>query len=154
MRSRRRTLAVVVAGVALLAAACGGDDGDLAADANETRTVEVDMVDIAFEPATLDVDRGETVRFVFTNRGDVAHEAYIGDRQAQTDHEDEMRDRDGDDESDAHGGHGDEAEDAITVEPGESGELTYTFDEADTIEVGCHEPGHYDAGMKITVEVT
>jgi uncharacterized cupredoxin-like copper-binding protein len=39
------------------------------------------------------------------------------------------------------------------VAPGDTGELTYTFDEAGPLEVGCHEPGHYDAGMKIAVNV-
>ena len=38
--------------------------------------------------------------------------------------------------------------------PASSGELTHTFDDAGTIEIGCHQPGHYDAGMTITVEVT
>ena len=41
-----------------------------------------------------------------------------------------------------------------SFEPGKSGDLTYRFDEAGTYEIGCHEPGHYAAGMKITVNVT
>ncbi len=49
---------------------------------------------------------------------------------------------------------GTEAEgDGITVDPDESGELTYTFDQLGTIEIGCHQPGHYDAGMRVTVTV-
>lgn len=49
---------------------------------------------------------------------------------------------------------GDEDEgDGITLEPGESGELTHTFDEAGTIEIGCHQPGHYDAGMRANITV-
>lgn len=145
-----RTLAL--ASLATLAlAACGGDDDTTAAtDDGDARTVEVDMVDIAFEPETLEVSRGETVRFVFTNRGEVAHDAFIGDADAQADHEADMRETDGDD----HGGHGEGDDDAVTVDPGDSEELDYTFDEAGTLEVGCHQPGHYDAGMKITVEVS
>ena len=42
----------------------------------------------------------------------------------------------------------------VTVDPGETGELETAFDEAGTYEIGCHEPGHYDAGMKLTVEVS
>lgn len=50
-------------------------------------------------------------------------------------------------------GHGTD-EQAITVEPGASGSLTYTFDTPGTYEIGCHQPGHYAAGMTITVIVT
>jgi uncharacterized cupredoxin-like copper-binding protein len=31
--------------------------------------------------------------------------------------------------------------------------LTTRFDRAGTFEIGCHEPGHDTAGMKITVTV-
>jgi uncharacterized cupredoxin-like copper-binding protein len=139
---------------ALVLVACGEDDAGSdagAAAGDATRTVEVDMVDIAFEPETLDVERGETIRFVFTNDGAVAHDAFVGDADAQAEHESEMLEDD-----DAHGGHGDdedEGEDAVTVEPGETAELTYTFEDAGTFEIGCHQEGHYEAGMKITVEV-
>lgn len=52
------------------------------------------------------------------------------------------------------GGHGGGSDaDAITVEPGDTGELTHTFDESGEFEIGCHEPGHYEAGMKIDVTV-
>ena len=131
---------------------CGsGDDASTSSNPDgEVRTVEVDMVDIAFEPDTIEVNRGETIRFRFTNRGEVAHDAFIGDRDAQHEHEADMREND----DNGHGdGHGDEADDAVTVEPGDTADLTYTFDEDETLEIGCHQPGHYDAGMKVTVEV-
>lgn len=149
-----RSLLAAAAGAMLLAAACGDDDSDTTAGAGgDVRTVEVDMVDNAFEPETVEVARGETVRFVFTNRGEVAHDAFIGDADAQADHEAEMRAGDGDD-GEHGGGHGDDEADAVTVEPGDEAELTHTFDETGTIEVGCHQAGHYDAGMKIIVEVS
>ena len=71
-------LTIAVAGVVLLAA-CGDDDTSTGDASGDTRTVEIDMVDIAFEPDTLEVSRGKTVRFVFINSGDVAHDAFIGD---------------------------------------------------------------------------
>ena len=91
------------------------------------------------------------MRFVFTNTGTVPHDAFIGDAAAQADHEQQMRDAD-DDSGMNHGG-GNDDDGAITVEPGETGELTHTFDETGTLEIGCHEPGHYDDGMKMTVAV-
>lgn len=54
---------------------------------------------------------------------------------------------------DTHGEHGAGDDDAVTVEPGDEAELTCTFDEAGRVEVGCHQPGHYKAGMKIDVTV-
>ena len=147
-----RPVVLAAIGTALLAAACGGDDTTTSAGGagGETRTVEVKMVDIGFEPKALEVARGETVRFVFINTGAVAHDAFIGDEEAQAEHEEEMRAADGGEHG---GGHGEDAEDAITVEPRDTGELTYTFGEAGTLEIGCHQQGHYDAGMKTTVEV-
>lgn len=40
------------------------------------------------------------------------------------------------------------------VPAGGTAELTWTFDEAGTVLVGCHQPGRYAAGMtgRITVE--
>jgi uncharacterized cupredoxin-like copper-binding protein len=148
-----RSFLIAVAGVALVAAACGDDNGNSSVGSgDDVRTVEIDMVDTAFEPETLQVAEGEAVRFVFTNSGEVAHDAFIGGREAQADHEAEMRE--GDDDGGHDGGHGeDEGENAVTVEPGDTEELTYTFDDPGTLEVGCHQPGHYDAGMKISVEV-
>ena len=108
------------------------------------------MVDIAFEPTAIRVARGETVRLRFTNTGKLAHDAFIGTPDEQSDHEDEMREAD---DADAHG-HEEDAEDAVVVEPGKTGELVYTFDEDIELEIGCHQPGHYAAGMKLAVSIT
>jgi uncharacterized cupredoxin-like copper-binding protein len=155
-----KRILIVAAVAALLTAACGGGGGGEQSQSGATpdRTVEVDMVDIAFEPATLTVQQGEVVRFVFRNRGQLPHDAFIGDTAAQADHEKEMRRADTGSQG---GGHdmdgGDERgndRDAVTVDPGKTGELTYTFDRTGTIEIGCHQPGHYVAGMKMAVTVT
>jgi uncharacterized cupredoxin-like copper-binding protein len=142
------TLIAAAAVAALLTAACGG--GDDTAGAAPTRTVEVDMVELAFRPATLTAKSGERIRFVFRNQGKIPHDAFIGDAAAQAEHEQEMRQAE-------KGGHDmdDNADrDALTLEPGKKGELTFTFDQPGTVEIGCHEPGHYTAGMKIVVTVT
>lgn len=178
---RRRRLLAAFAAVGLVAlAACGGDDSDdeggLSADettaaeaSGATRTVEVEMADNEFSPAQVEVAAGETVRFVFTNEGEVTHDAVIGDEAAQMEHEDEMRaaegegegqgQGDGEGEGDGmgamgHGGSGDAGDEgAITVEPGSTGEVMHTFSAGDDVLIGCHEPGHYDAGMKLTIDV-
>lgn len=141
----------LLVGVVLVTAACGGSDGNSTGGAGDARTVEVTMADNRFEPATLTVARGEEVKFVLRNAGTVVHDAYVGDAEAQAEHEADMRGGGGG--HDAHGG-GDDGAGAITVEPGKTGTLTHTFDEAGEIEIGCHEPGHYAGGMKIAVVVS
>ena len=142
------TRLLVVALLAILATACGGGDhGSHSAsggDDGATRTVRIIMKDIAFTPASVKVSKGETVRFVFRNDGKLAHDAFVGDEAAQADHEEEMRIGDGDH------GHGEEA---VTVEPGDTAELEHTFTDAGSVLIGCHQVGHYDAGMKVTVTV-
>lgn len=137
-------LPVIVALVLL--GACGSDDTSTGAGAgtNADRTIDVEMRDIAFSPTSVDVRAGETVRFNFKNTGQVTHDAFIGDPSAQDAHEKEMRE--------GHGDHGKEAN-AVSVKPGKSASLTQTFDKAGQFLIGCHEPGHYTGGMKITVNV-
>jgi uncharacterized cupredoxin-like copper-binding protein len=83
----------------------------------------------------------------------------VGDEAAQAEHEAEMRATESEPEHGtmstmSHGSEAEGSEAAITVEPGATGELTYSFDTDDAVLIGCHEPGHYDAGMKLTLDVT
>jgi uncharacterized cupredoxin-like copper-binding protein len=168
----RSGLAAIVAIGALLIAACGGGSGDsdqgggVAASSGEdsgesgdVRTIEVEMVDNAFSPERVEVSSGETVRFVFSNEGNVTHDAVVGDEADHAEHEDEMREAERESEDGEMGGmgHGSEAEGdegAITVEPGATGELTYTVGSSAAVLIGCHEPGHYAAGMKLALDLT
>ena len=152
---------VIAALVALLATACGGGKSDQAAMnmggstsstgatvSSATKTIDIDMVDIGYEPKSLSAQRGERIEFVFHNTGKIPHDAFIGDTAAQADHEQKMRDAKGGSMID-HGMGGT----AITVDAGQTGQLMYTFDTTGTIEIGCHQPGHYAAGMKLAVTV-
>ncbi len=43
---------------------------------------------------------------------------------------------------------------AVSVRPGKSATLTYTFDnKPGPVLIGCHQPGHYTGGMKAAVNV-
>lgn len=135
----------------------GGADGavdgttEAVADAGgEPRVVEVTMADIRFQPDVIEVQRGETIRFRFTNEGAIPHDAFVGSADEQDDHEAEMTAaaQDGGDGHD-HGGD----MNAVTVQPGDTQTITHTFDEAGELEIGCHQPGHYDAGMKVSIAV-
>ncbi len=167
-RSTPRILALALVCVGLLAfTACGdssdgvdaepaatpanteaGTEAGSAAGESGTRTIEIDMRDIAFDPAQVDVSLGETVRFVFANSGAVPHDAFIGDAAAQTDHEMQMQGADGADHMSESSGSGD---DGVTVEPGGRGEIVHTFAAGEELIIGCHQPGHYDAGMRISI---
>ena len=156
-----RRLLFAVAALLIVTAACGRGNSDhstmdmdkstgtTGAGAAPSRTVEVDMVDIAFEPKTLSLQRGDRIEFVFHNKGKIAHDAFIGDTASQADHEKEMHEGA---EGSTAGGHGMGGA-AITVDPGETGSLTYTFDKPGALEIGCHQVGHYAAGMKVAVTV-
>jgi len=106
--------------------------------------IEVNLTDaLRMEPAQLSVPAGVPITFVVTNSGATDHEFYLGDEQAQTAHEGEM----------SSGGmaHGDPA--GISVKPGETKELTHTFDAPGQTLAGCHVAGHYGGGMKATISV-
>jgi uncharacterized cupredoxin-like copper-binding protein len=42
---------------------------------------------------------------------------------------------------------------SVTVAPGDSAILRYTFEQTGSVLVGCHVPGHYRDGMKFEVRV-
>jgi len=162
MRNRRAlgALSVLVAAAAL--SACGDDDSDASADtttANTGSVIDVSMTDMAYNPSSFRVTRGQAVTFRFHNNGAVVHEAVIGDEGYQMEHSTSMTTMSGDnmpgtatDDGMGHGGTGDDQ--VVTVARGETGEITYRFDEAMTMLIGCHQPGHYEAGMKATIDVT
>lgn len=119
------------------------------ADASEAaRTIEVKVDDeLAFDPAEFDVAAGEVVTFRITNTGAAEHEFVLGDEQAQQRMSEEMNG--GDDH--AHSG---DMSNAVTIHGGEEAELTWRFPDAPTtVLIGCHVPGHYEAGMRGSVTV-
>jgi uncharacterized cupredoxin-like copper-binding protein len=83
------------------------------------------------------------VTFVVTNTGALDHEFFLGDEAAQTEHEAEMQ----------AGGMRHDEPDGISVAPGESKELTHTFDTPGETQAGCHVVGHYGGGMKATITI-
>ncbi len=149
---RMKLAAILVAtGSSFLAACSSGTEagtGSGSEDRPGVRTVEVSALDsLEFVPAEVRVRSAETVRFVVTNSGAGVHEFVLGDEPTQMRHEGEM----------GTGGSMDhEAVDlpAITLQPGQTKEVTVTFDRAGTILYGCHVPGHYAAGMVGALTVT
>lgn len=157
----------LLAALTLVVAACGGaatttspptddsmmDDhgafifGEPGDPAQADRVVEIQATDkLVFEPTELTVKAGETITFRVINAGQIPHDFTLGDQATQDDHEQEMAEMAGMAIPDS--------DNAVVVAAGETKELTWRFTEAGTVLIGCHQPGHYAAGMKgeITVE--
>ena len=111
-----------------------------------TRIVVTLTDTMKIEPATMTVPAGEPVTFVVTNKGQITHEFTLGDADVQDEHEQEMM---------AMGGMGmtHDEDNAISVAPGQTKELIYTFEMPGTSLAGCHVPGHYPAGMMANITV-
>jgi uncharacterized cupredoxin-like copper-binding protein len=114
-----------------------------------TRSVDITMDDqMRFTPATVNVREGETIRFVVHNKGHTAHEMVLGSDADIRAHAQAMQQGAGHGEGHSHG-----TEAAITVRAGQTGELVVKFDQASTLQMACLIPGHYEAGMRGTVNV-
>ncbi len=125
------------------------------------RTVTVEMHDNYYEPESISVSPGETVRFVVENKGNLVHEFNIGTPAMHEAHQEEMEMMvehgviEGGKlnhhmmEMDMGDGHSMKHDDpnSLLLEPGQSRELVWTFPENADIEFACNVPGHYQAGM-------
>lgn len=96
-----------------------------------------------FSPNPITVKAGEAVTFLVRNEGLIVHEFVVGTEEEQSGHAADM----------AEGGMSHAHGNALSLKAGETGSLTMTFAEARSLLLGCHEPGHYEAGMKATLTV-
>lgn len=131
--------------------------GHAAPAAQATRTVELTLGDMFFEPKAVQVKAGETVRFVLVNKGKLLHEFNLGDAAMHARHQKEMlamqqsgmRMPTGMDHGAMSGSTLMQHDDpnSVMVEPGKTAELTWTFSKVSNLEFACNIPGHYQAGM-------
>ena len=182
--SRRSVLFASVAAVALAAGVAfagegHGDDeghdgehghamaiGSPGKPSDVDRTVEIEAGDIYFNPESLEVKPGKTVRFVIHHKGDLLHEFNIGTPEMHAKHQEEMmemmehgmltatemkHDMEGMEHGEMAMGHDDP--NSVLLEPGETKELIWTFPEGGELEFACNVPGHYPAGMQGAIEI-
>ena len=104
---------------------------------------ETDDGDMIFEPATLEINQGETIRFHVTNKGELAHEFVIDTVEGNAKHKEMMAamEMEHDDPN------------SVSLEPGDSGEVIWKFSNAGSFEFACLIPGHYESGMHGPIEV-
>jgi len=113
-----------------------------------SRSIDIRMDDtMRFAPDSVQVQAGETIRFVVHNAGKVEHELVLGSDEDIRAHAEDMKK--GTDHSHSHAGAA-----AISVAPGQTGELVVTFSKTGTLQMACLIPGHYKAGMKGQLNVT
>ncbi|PHQ27339.1 copper-binding protein [Marinobacter guineae] len=126
-----------------------------------SRTIQVDMRDNYYEPEAIEVTRGETVRFVIENKGNLVHEFNIGTPDMHAAHQDEMKmmvnhgviqgGKLNEDmmSMDMGNGHSMKHDDpnSVLLEPGQKKEIVWTFSTATNMEFACNIPGHYQSGM-------
>lgn len=114
-----------------------------------TRTVTVQMLDsMRFQPDTIAVKQGETIRLIVVNKGDLPHELVLGSMHELKEHAAQMR-------TNPHAKHEDEDEGEVEVhvEPKQQKELVWKFTRAGTVDFACLLPGHFEAGMIGKVQV-
>lgn len=137
--------------------------GSPAKPAAASRTITVELRDVAFEPQAINVKAGETIRFVIKNTGGLLHEFNIGTPAMHAAHQKEMMammehgmltptsiDHEKMKMDHSAMGMGPMKHDdpnAVIVEPGKTAEVVWTFPAATKLEFACNIPGHYAAGM-------
>jgi uncharacterized cupredoxin-like copper-binding protein len=168
-------MALVVGGGGIVSPVTAAEDAIGTGTEEAPRDIAITMTDqLRFDPEEIVVMAGETVRFVLDNPTGAAHDFTLGDLEAQelhnaqmaagmthdddADHDDEMADDDADhDDEMADDGHGEAGEGGlpapVTIAPGESVTVLATFEEPGEVLIGCHQPGHWEAGMRGTITV-
>ena len=116
-----------------------GEPGD---PKKPARVVEVVMREsggkMMFAPNRIEVRRGDQIRFVIRNAGELEHEFVLATKTENHKHAEEMRknpDMEHDDPN------------MTRVAAKKSGEIVWRFTRRGTFEFGCLIPGHYEAGM-------
>ncbi len=113
--------------------------GQPADPADGDRTVEIIAADdFTFDPAEVTVSPGEVITFRITNGGQIPHDFTLGDEAAQDEHEEEMAEMEEMDHDEPN---------TVSLDAGETKELTWRFGDDGTLIFGCHQSGHYAAGM-------
>jgi uncharacterized cupredoxin-like copper-binding protein len=146
-RTRRMLALSAVVGASLLLAACGGGAAPAAATQAGTPAatdVQITLTDFHIQSSMTVFKVDVPYHFIITNDGAVAHEfLIIPPTEGPVPNEEALKM-------------------ALTgvqsenLQPSETATLDYTFLEpapAGTLEFACHLPGHYEAGMHLSITV-
>lgn len=118
--------------------------------AKAARTIRISMIEnedgsMAFDPVSVTVKRGETVRLAFTNQGEYDHEFVMDTHEQVMEHKAGMERLPDMEHADLN---------AIRIGPQGKGEIVWAFTSVGKFEFACLIPGHYELGMKGALTVT
>tara|TARA_Y100001935_G_C16992482_1_gene354109 strand:+ start:98 stop:607 length:510 start_codon:yes stop_codon:yes gene_type:complete len=125
------------------------------------RVVNIKMYDNYYEPNVIKIKKGETIKFVVENLGDLVHEYNIGTKEMHIKHQPEMQKLIDHEillvdkidkvkmkkmsKMDHSLGHS--HANSIMLEPKKTGEIIWKFTKDINLEMACNIPGHYETGM-------
>jgi uncharacterized cupredoxin-like copper-binding protein len=112
-----------------------GEPGDAS---KPSRTIEIEMSEMAFEPYRIEVKRGEQIRFVIRNVGTEDHEFLLATTKENLKHAEVMKKHPHMEHDDPNG---------VRVAPKQTAEIVWKFTKAGTFEYSCLIPDHRDYGM-------
>ena len=113
--------------------------------ANVTRTIHITMSDKnRFTPNSIKVKQGETIRFVVKNVGKKKHEMVIGSVEDIKAHNELMERFPGMEHDEPN---------MVDLESGQKGEIIWQFTDVGQFQFACLVTGHFEAGMKGTLQV-
>lgn len=97
-----------------------------------------------FIPDHIQVQRGEQIRFLVRNNGDLEHEFVLATTSENLNHAEQMMKHPNMEHDDPN---------AVRVDPKKKDEIVWRFTKAGKFEYGCLIPGHREAGMIGTITV-
>ena len=126
-----------------------------------SRTIEIKMYDNYYEPKEIKIKKGETIKFIVHNYGELVHEFNIATKEMHIKHQPEMMKMveneillaDRIDKKKmkkmAKKNHsmGHSHSNSVLLEPNQSAELIWKFSNDTNLEAACNVPGHYESGM-------
>ena len=135
-----------------------GESGKLS---EVNRTIEIKMYDNYYEPKEINIKKGETIKFIVYNYGELVHEFNIATKEMHIKHQPEMmkmvenqilladkidkkkmKEMAKKDHSMGHS-----HSNSVLLEPNQSAELIWKFSTDINLEAACNVPGHYQSGM-------
>ena len=103
-----------------------------------------DSMRFEFSPGLDSLKDGETIEFRVRNDGQVQHEFSIGNADDQVMHAIMMQKMPDMKHNDPN---------TVSLAPGESARLSWTFMGKDSVVFTCNVPGHFEAGMKHSLAI-
>ena len=142
--------------------------GEKGKSSEVNRTIEIKMYDNYYEPRKIKIKKGETIKFIVHNYGELVHEFNIATKEMHIKHQPEMmkmveyeillpnkidkkkmKEMSKKDHAMGHS-----HSNSVLLEPNEKAELYWKFNTNVELEAACNVPGHYEDGMILKINKT